>query len=230
MVRIYSSLASDATRVMNRIKAVYRGRGVRCSGLAVYRYATREEWIDQVQGSAVRTRLELLYEQLKHLNGLRRQARLAMLKEARRHAAYRIIKQVPGLGPIRSAQIIAVTGTPHRFRTKKQYWPYGGLAVVTISSSDYEIVGGQMRRSKKPIGTRGLNRNYNRLLKRVFKGAAVTAISKEPFKTFYEQLTGSGMRPEMARLTVARKIAAITLRVWKQEEDFDATKLTKPAA
>ncbi len=33
------------------------------------------------------------------------------------------------------------------------------------------------------------------------------------------------MKPEMARLTLARKIAAITLILWKKEERFDAEQL-----
>jgi hypothetical protein len=39
-----------------------------------------------------------------------------------------------------------------------------------------------------------------------------------------------GMKPEMARLTLARKIAAITLTLWKKEERFDAQQLKTQAA
>jgi hypothetical protein len=35
-------------------------------------------------------------------------------------------------------------------------------------------------------------------------------------------LLAKGMKPEMARLTLARKIAVITLTLWKKEERFDA--------
>jgi hypothetical protein len=38
------------------------------------------------------------------------------------------------------------------------------------------------------------------------------------------------MRPEMARLTLARKIAAIALTLWKKEERFDAKQLKPQAA
>jgi len=57
-----------------------------------------------------------------------------MLREARRHHAFKILLGVPVLGPIRSAQIIASVGSPFRFRTKRQFWTYCGLAVVTRSS------------------------------------------------------------------------------------------------
>ena len=43
-----------------------------------------------------------------------------------------------------------------------------------------------------------------------------------PFQEFYAALLAKGMRPEMARLTLARKIAAITLTVWKKGANFDA--------
>jgi hypothetical protein len=47
---------------------------------------------------------------------------------------------------------------------------------------------------------------------------------------FYEALLAKGMKPEMARLTLARKIAAITLTLWKKEEDFDVEQLKTQAA
>jgi hypothetical protein len=51
-----------------------------------------------------------------------------------------------------------------------------------------------------------------------------------PFHDFYAGLLAKGMKPEMARLTLARKIAAITLTLWKKEERFDAEQLKTQAA
>ncbi len=71
-------------------------------------------------------------------------------------------------------------------------------------------------RSKKPVSIRGLNENHNHDLKNLFKGAAIVASSKPgPFRQFFTALLAKGMRPEMARLTLARKIATIVLIVWK---------------
>jgi hypothetical protein len=58
-------------------------------------------------------------------------------------------------------------------------------------------------------------------MKEVFKGAAVNGIKKGIFKQYYEGLVRNGMRAEMVRLQVARKIGAIVLAVWKRGEDFD---------
>jgi transposase len=217
----YESLVSDMTRVMNRIKAIYRARGVLCSGTSVYRSCHREQWLSQLQEAGVRRRAEYLYRELDTLRQLRREARRDMVREAQRHRAYKILRKVPGLGPVRIAQIIAGVGTPYRFRTKRQFWAYCGLAVVTRSSAEYEFVGGKVRKRHRPIATRGLNDNHNRRMKEVFKGAAVDAIKRGIFKQYYEGLVGKGMRAEIGRLQIARKIGAIVLAVWKRGEDFD---------
>jgi hypothetical protein len=39
-----------------------------------------------------------------------------------------------------------------------------------------------------------------------------------------------GMREEMARVTLARKMAALTLRLWKKGEHYDPAQLTKQQA
>ena len=65
----------------------------------------------------------------------------------------------------------------------------------------------------------------------IFKGAAAVASSKPgPFQGFYTALVAKGMRPEMARLTLARKIATIVLIVWKRGVNFDAQHLKPQTA
>jgi transposase len=230
LVRIYDTLMSDCIRVMNRIKALYRSRGVKTSGTQVFLITMRHQWIIKISDDAFRARLAMLYQELDCLSPLRKEARKNMVAEVRRHPAYKILKQVPSLGPVRVAQIIAVVVSPHRFRTKRQFWPYCGLGVVTVSSADYKSVNGRICRVKKPIGTRGLNRNYNRHLKAVFKGAAQYASARGPFKPYYDGLIAKKMRKEMAKLTLARKISAITLAVWKSGEKFDPERLKEEGA
>ena len=88
-----------------------------------------------------------------------------------------------------------------------------------------------IERAKKQSSIRGLNRNCNHDLKNVFKGAAIVASSKPgPFQEFYSALLTKGIRPEMARLTLARKIATIVLMVWKRGACFDAPHLKPQTA
>jgi transposase len=126
----------------------------------------------------LRFRAEPLYAELEVLRTLRPKAKAAMLAEARRDPARPVLRAIPFLGPVRVALLLATLQTPWRFRTKRQLWAYAGLAVVTQSSADYLVVGGRpVRRRRAPL-TRGLNRNHNRVLKDVFKGAATAATGR----------------------------------------------------
>jgi transposase len=81
---------------------------------------------------------------------LRQEARRDLLLEAKKHKAWKLLRQIPGIGPIRAAILLAVMQTPHRFRTKRQLWTYSGLALETHISAQYYVAEGQLQRSKKP--------------------------------------------------------------------------------
>jgi transposase len=225
LVRAYETLSVDSARTMVRIKAIYRGRGVATPGRGVYQAGQREHWLAKLPLVGARQRVTWLYEELDQLKPLRRKAKQAMLMESRKHRAFRLLRTIPQLGPVRCALIVATIDTPHRFRTRQQLWCYIGLAVVTHTSSEYEVHEGRIVRSRKPIATRGLNRNCNRRLKEVFIGAATGGRQTEPYRSYLNSLQQRGVRSEMARLTLARKIAAVALRIWKKGETFDPQKL-----
>jgi transposase len=229
--RSYQTISKDLTRVMNRLKALYRGWGIPCAGTQVYAARAREEWLSKIAQAGVRRRAELLYQQLDGLQALRREVRPEFLAESRKHKAAKLLRQIPCIGPIRAARLIALMQTPHRFRSKRQLWTYSGLGIATHDSAQFRFVSGQLQRSKKPQQIRGLNRNHNHEMKEIFKSAATRAsCGMGPFHDFYAGLLTKGMKPEMARLTLARKIAAITLTLWKKEERFDAKQLKTQAA
>jgi transposase len=225
LARGYETLAHDTQRTMVRIKAIYRGRGIRTTGRGVYHPKQREQWLQPLTDPGVQERVGWLFEQLDQLRTLRQRAKQAMLAESRKHRAVGLLRTIPQLGAVRAALIVATVDTPHRFRTRRQLWSYSGLAVVTHMSSEYEMKDGRVVRSRKPIATRGLNRNCNRRLKQVFIGAATGGSRTEPYCRYLQGLEKKGIRKEMARLTLARKIAAIALRIWKEGETFDPKKL-----
>jgi transposase len=231
MARSYLALTQDTTRVMNRIKAVYRGRGIACAGQKVYTARHRDAWLEKLSEPSRRRRAARLYEQLDQLERLRKQARHDLLEESRKHPASRWLRQIPSIGAIRAALLIALMQTPHRFRSKRQLWAYSGLGLETRDSAEYRIRDGHLQRARKQVTVRGLNRNRNRHLKELFKSAAIGASTQPgPFANYYAGLLQKGIKPAMARLTLARKIAAIVLAVWKKGERFDKTKLNTQAA
>jgi len=230
LTRTYQNVVEDATRVMLRLKALFRARGIKTLGKRVYHPQNREEWLSQLTDGGVRFRAQALYAQLDVLRDLRPKVKSAMVAEARRDPAWTVLRSIPYLGPVRVALLLAIMRTPWRFRTKRNLWAYCGLAVVTHSSADYTLVDGQPVRRRRAPMTRGLNRNYNRELKDLFKGAATAATGRPgPLRDLYEGMIARGMREELARVTLTRKLAAVTLRLWKRGKRYDPAMLTKQA-
>jgi transposase len=222
LARVYGLLTLDLARAKNRLKSSFRRRGLDCAGTAVYGAEGRAKRLRQLP-AALRGAVELLGVHLDCVEQLKGEAELAMVSESHRYRISRILETVPGLGPVRVAQLLPIVVTPHRFRTKRQFWAYCGFGVVTRSSADWVRLNGEWVRARV-AQTRGLNFNYNRTLKMIFKGAATTVIAHaapNPFREAYDRLCGQGTRPNLAKVTVARKIAAAALAMWKNEEVYD---------
>jgi len=222
LARTHAMMARDVVRVQARLKSVYRSRGVSTPGASVYGQKERDQWLKQLPVAPRATAMRL-YDQYDVLLDLKDKAEAALLKELGKHSIARVLQTAPGLGPIRVARLLSIVVTPHRFRTKRQFWSYCGLGIVMRSSSDWvRAVDGRWMRAQVQQ-TRGLSRQYNHPLKDVFKGAATTVITqvkKDPIYTLYERLTESGTKPNLARVSLARAIAATVLRMWKDEEEY----------
>jgi hypothetical protein len=123
LARSYLTLTQDLTRVMNRIKGLYRSWGIRCAGGAVYTAAPRRlagqiarAWYPPTSRSALPT--------TGPPETLTPASAEELLAESHNHPASKLPCEVPTLGPIRVALVIALMQTPHRFRTKRQLWAY----------------------------------------------------------------------------------------------------------
>jgi hypothetical protein len=230
LTRAYMNIVEDSTRAMLRLKSLFRARAIRAPGTRIYGKKDRALWLRKLSDRGARFRAETLYAEIDLLRELRPKAKALMVAEARRDPAWEVLGSVPFFGPVRVALLLATMKTPWRFRTKRNLWAYAGLAVVTESSADHEFVAGRpVRRRRKPL-TRGLNKNHNRVLKDVFKSTATSAIGRAgEFQDLYRAMIARGMREDMARLTLARKFAALTLRLWKTGDHYDPAKLTVQA-
>jgi transposase len=133
LARTYQNLVSDSTRAMNRIKAIYRGRGINCDGHNIYKTEQRQDWLAKLPEEGARFRCQMLFEQLEKLQELRRKAKQELLKQGKRQPEYALLCSLPGIGPLRATVLLAFVGTPQRFRTKQQFWPYCGLPITKSS-------------------------------------------------------------------------------------------------
>jgi hypothetical protein len=81
LARAYLTLTKDLTRVMSRIKALYRSWAIPCAGQRVYSAGYRNQWLEKLPEAGVRRRAEWFYQQLDQLLPLRRHARQELLVE-----------------------------------------------------------------------------------------------------------------------------------------------------
>ncbi len=227
----YRWIRSDGVRMRNRLKALYRSRGVAVAGRGVYTATKRGEYLGRLPKSA-QPLAELLYEQMDALDGLKNEAKKVMLAEAKRHPEFRLVRSCPGLGPVRTAKLLPIVVTPYRFQSKRGFWSYCGLGVVMRSSSDWVRTQSGEWMKAEVKRTRGLNRNFNHTLKAIFKGAATTVIGRaedDPIYRHYLGLLDGGTKPNLAKLTIARQIASIVLAVWRTKEAYDPQRLENAA-
>ncbi len=225
--RVYRMLTGDLVRIKNRLKSLFRARAITAAGQKLYNPCHRAEWLGKLDSASCLV-AEPLFEQLDAVRELQLRAQCAMVETSHRHPVSRRLETIPGLGSIRVAQLLPIVVTPSRFRTRRQLWAYCGLGIVMRSSSDWKRSEAGWQRAAV-MRTRGLNRNFNRPLKHIFKGAALTVIqsmSRDPLHHHYRRLLEGGTKPNLARLTIARRIAAITLALWKNAEVYDPKKIT----
>ena len=129
-----------------------------------------------------------------------------------------------------SCRIVAGASLVGLFSTRERMWSTARCS-LSLSRAQHRYVDGRQQRSQKPQQIRGLNENHNHEMKHIFKSTATRASAcPGPFRDFYLALLAKGMKPEMARLTLARKIAAITLTLWKKGGRFDTQHLKAQAA
>jgi len=221
---VYGKLTSDSVRVQCRLKPLFRSRGVSTSAVQLFNPEQREQCVKQLPWSYQSAALQI-YQQYDAVEQTRQQAQELLKKACYKHPISSILQTAPGLGPVRVAQLMSIVVTPYRFRSSRQLWAYSGLAIVMRSSSDWvKTANGWQRVNLEK--TRGLNRDYNRTLKCIFKGAATTVIQRrmQPLYDDYEKQLQHGTKPPLAKLTLARRIASTVLAMWKSKEKYDPDK------
>jgi len=73
LARSYLTVVKDLSRVMNRLKALYRSWAIPCAGRDVYYTRHRSQWLGKIPEAGTRRRAEQLYQQLDMLQHLRQQ-------------------------------------------------------------------------------------------------------------------------------------------------------------
>src|SRR5258707_872876 len=145
---------------MKRVKALYRSWGILCGGQQGYAPGHRAEWLNKIGEAGVRRRAEFFYQQLDALSALRQAVRRDLLTESRKQSATKLLRQIPSIGPIRSAQRLGSARSKESGAVISLRSVFGSrstdpVARLGAKHSEHRAVG----RRTRPAGARRLRRS-----------------------------------------------------------------------
>lgn len=205
LMSAYQDLVQEAVRVKNRYKSLFRKNGQQIKGESLY---NDESFLEGLKRPDMKFIGSELYHLLEMMEKSRQAYHQEILKQSRRFKEIQLLKTVPGLGPIRSAQIVSQVIDPGRFLNKYKYFSYCGLVRHLRESAETNYG------SVKIWG--------NRVLKCVYKMAAHDALrGASSLRQHYDRLRTEGVSHQNALNAISRKIAAISLSVWRNKKKYD---------
>jgi transposase len=189
----------------NRLKALFRQVALPTKGSKFYK---SPELVWDLPTDTQKYVACTFFEQLNLLEEQRRGYLERFESNAKRFKEIKLLMSIPGIGPVRANQIVAIIVTPHRFPNKYHLFSYAKLTKHARESDGRQY-------GKKPA--RG-----QPLLKKVFKSAVLGAMkSNTSFKRKYEERRAAGASDRTARHEVSKAIAATVLAVWKTGKKYN---------
>ena len=205
LVQHYDEMTAQQARLKTKLKARLRMQGVIVTGERLFSSTGRKEVLVKVESRDLRTAIKQLYEVLDQSVAAQQQARLLMLRAAQAFPEIKLLRTVPGIGPIGACRFSAYIHTPSRFSSKRKLWKYCRLSVSHRSSNG------------KPLRRPRLDRSGCGRLKDISRKAFDAAIRSQKdngFKRTYQRSLETTHDKTHARLTVQRKIVSTLRAMW----------------
>jgi len=206
LVQHYDELTGHQARGKTKLKARLRMQGVIVTGERLFSRTGRTAVLARIESREVRQAISQIYEVLDQSVKAQEQARLLMLRAAQAFPEIKLLRTVPGVGPIGACRFSAYIHTPQRFSSKRKLWKYSRLSVSHRSSN-----GKPLRRPKLDYSS-GCGR-----LKDVSRKAfdvAQRLRTDNGFKRTYQRALETTHDKTHARLTVQRKILSTMRAIW----------------
>src|SRR5258706_9499433 len=135
LVQHYDELTAHQARWKTKLKARLRMQGVIVTGERLYSRSGRTAVLARIESRDVRAAISQIYEVLDQSVAAQEQARLLMLRAAQAFPEIKLLRTVPGVGPIGACRFSAYIHTPSRFSSKRKLWKYCRLSVSHRSSN-----------------------------------------------------------------------------------------------
>ena len=215
LFRYRKRLWSDLVRVKNRIKDKLLFNGIVIPPAYDNPYWSKAfiKWLEQVDFPSSKTRLtldyllkqyEMIYRLFLEVSiEVRKLHKLPKYKEDARR-----LREIPGIGPLTSVQLLIEIEDINRFRNFNHFNGYLGLKPMVHSSGDNDRKGYMTYRS-------------NNALRSSLVECAWTAVQRDPVMlSCYEELIKRHTK-KRAIVKIARKLASRIYRVLKTKEEYE---------
>jgi transposase len=212
LVQHYDELSAQQARLKTKVKARLRMQGVIVTGERLFSSSGRKPVLAQIESRDVRTAISQLYEVLDQSVVAQTQAKLLMLRAAQALPEIKLLRTVPGIGPIGACRFSAYIHTPQRFSSKRKLWKYCRLSVSHRSSN-----GKPLRRPRLDHSGCGRLKDVSR---KAFE-VAVRSRQDNGFKRAYQRALETTRDATHARLTVQRKIVSTLRAMWIRKTSYD---------
>ena len=201
----YQNIVDEGIRLKNRYKSLFRKNGQRIKGETLYNDENLLDGLVQPEDRFIGSHLYSLLASIER-------SRQAYIKEIRKYnkifKELKLLKTLPGIADIQAAKIVSQVVNPHRFETKYKYYSYCGLVRHTRTSAD------------RSYGTSKIW--GNRVLKCVYKMAGHSVLKgSSQLRAYYDTLRQKGVSHDNAYNAVCRKLAAISLSIWKHNQKYN---------
>lgn len=204
LVNSYSDLVEQVVATKMRLKALFRSYGLSTDEGNFYE---DREQIKSLPNEVTKFVAESFFSQLEALEEQKGGYAEYFHKNKQRHQPVKNLCSIPGISHVRANIIVAVVCSPHRFKTKHQFWGYCML-VRHIQMSGGKIYGNRRVHGRKE-------------LRDVFIGAAENALRGESsLRDYYDAQRAKGIAHREAKLALARKIAGLSLALLKNNDTF----------
>lgn len=201
----YQDLVNETVRFKNRYKSLFRRSGIKVEGERIYKDRDLLKELDRPDFRFIGIQLHYILEKMNESLTIYQQ----QIGRSKKHfKEIGNLTSIPGIGYIQAAKIVSQVINPKRFPNKYKYFGYCGL----------------VRHKKESGGRRYGNEKIwgNRTLKCVYKMAGHAAIKgTSALRKYYDYLRQKGISDKKAYNAVCRKIAAISLSVWRNNTKYD---------
>lgn len=201
----YLDLVGEIVRFKNRLKSVFRAEAIKTGENSFFK---NHERVKELSNPSAKFVAKNLFSQIDYLEGEKSKFINLFEKNKKQYRPIRNLMTLPGISLIRANIIAAIICQPARFENKHRFWGYCML-VRHIQKS-----GGKIYGNKRFYGRREL--------RNVFIGAAESAMRTDStLRDYYDALRAKGINHKEAKLSLARKIASISLCLLKNNDTYN---------